>query len=276
MPNAFPESDLAFSPDEKYVVCGTSTKEKGGRGELVCYYNNTMNPDWLNNPHSPHTCGQVFLNRADLSVATRLDICEKGVVRVAWHADINQIVATTADNSSRVLYSPELSVRGALLCAHRTARVKGTGIEYNIIKNPNSLKLFKEEPQQKKMKERTDKIKAKIPQKPLDGEGMGGRAAEHGHTITQHWIRKLIHKQPNVRDVDPREALLAMDAEAKKDPMWFGPAYSQTQPQPIFHVPTEEDIKEDQRVAKVSDERRQGNTAYAKLANLNAAKPGKA
>jgi hypothetical protein len=36
------------------------------------------------------------------------------------------------------------------------------------------------------------------------------------------------------RDMDPREALLALASEAKADPMWVNPAYSKTQPREVF------------------------------------------
>jgi len=226
-------------------VLGTSSNDRDGRGELV------------------------ILNRADLSVAKRIDICERGVIRTAWHAGINQILATTANGDTKALYDPELSNRGALLCAHRKARVNNLLPDYQIIKNPNALRSMRDTSEHDKKMARAEKRKSRIPQRPLAGEGAGGRVAEHGHTITQHYIRQIITKQANVRDVDSREALLAMDEEAKKDPMFFGHAYKDTQPTPIYHNPTEEEMKEEARVSKVANERRQGNTAYSKLKTLN-------
>jgi WD repeat-containing protein 70 len=49
----------------------------------------------------------------------------------------------------------------------------------------------------------------------------------------------------NSRSEDPREALLKMDEAAKKDPIFLGKAYSQTQPEKQLHQQTFEQEQEE-------------------------------
>ncbi len=55
---------------------------------------------------------------------------------------------------------------------------------------------------------------------------------------------------------DPREALLKWDDKAKSDPMFFGKAYGESQPDAIFKESTAEDLANDEKLRKVSEVRK--------------------
>jgi hypothetical protein len=68
LPSLYPETNAAFSPDEKYVIAGRSAPSRDERG------------------------GLVILNREGLDIEQTVS-CEPGVgvVRVLWHPKINQV-----------------------------------------------------------------------------------------------------------------------------------------------------------------------------------------
>jgi hypothetical protein len=71
LPSLYPETNAAFSPDERYVVCGRSASSKEDHGALV------------------------ILSRNTLEQAAAVE-CEPGVsvVRVVWHSKINQVCSS--------------------------------------------------------------------------------------------------------------------------------------------------------------------------------------
>jgi WD repeat-containing protein 70 len=52
-------------------------------------------------------------------------------------------------------------------------------------------------------------------------------------------------KKNSLRDEDPREALLRMDAVAKADPLFTGNAYKDSQPKPVLTTMTFEEEQEE-------------------------------
>lgn len=52
-------------------------------------------------------------------------------------------------------------------------------------------------------------------------------------------------KKNSLRDEDPREALLRVDAVAKADPLFTGNAYKDTQPKPLLTSMTFEEEQEE-------------------------------
>jgi WD repeat-containing protein 70 len=64
--NFFPKTQVSLSPDEKYVLTGTSAKEKQGHGFLMIYST------------------QTFERIAQLAISQAM------VIRVIWHEKINQ------------------------------------------------------------------------------------------------------------------------------------------------------------------------------------------
>ncbi len=66
LPNVYPETNIIFSPDEKYILTGIAV-EKGKKGEIV------------------------VLNREGLTEDRRIVVGEGNVVKVVWHSRINQV-----------------------------------------------------------------------------------------------------------------------------------------------------------------------------------------
>eukprot|EP00470_Lotharella_oceanica_P016839 CAMPEP_0170196330 /NCGR_PEP_ID=MMETSP0040_2-20121228/63654_1 /TAXON_ID=641309 /ORGANISM="Lotharella oceanica, Strain CCMP622" /LENGTH=326 /DNA_ID=CAMNT_0010445713 /DNA_START=78 /DNA_END=1055 /DNA_ORIENTATION=- len=236
LPNLYPTSDIAFSPNGKLVICGTSNREEtGGQGSLV------------------------FINRKTGKEVQRIRICQSSVIRVLWNPRLNQIFCACADGSIRVLYDPDMSKNGALLCVKKKAK-KRSAMDFGRfqhIKNPHALPLFAEtqNPKRIRAKKRADPIASKKPLEPIKGEGVGGRIGSHN--LTTH-LMQCIAKQ-TIRNEDPRDALLAYDEKAKKDPMFFGNAYKETQPEQIYAEDQDED--EDEENEKIKKLKKQISSA---------------
>lgn len=68
LPNAYPETNIIFSPDDKTILTGLSVqKDSGIKGEIV------------------------VLNREGLTEKKRIPVSEGSVIKVAWHSRINQV-----------------------------------------------------------------------------------------------------------------------------------------------------------------------------------------
>jgi hypothetical protein len=86
LPSLNPETNLVFSPDDQFVVTGTAGSKAGilagGSEEALA---REMAEKGI-------TGGKlVVLNRADLTVAHKIDVSDASVVKVLWHPRINQV-----------------------------------------------------------------------------------------------------------------------------------------------------------------------------------------
>jgi WD40 repeat protein len=88
IPTFYEESNAIFSPNERYIVAGTSSNSKGG--SIRVFDRKTLEPV--------------------TSIAT-----EAGVLKVNWTPKLNQIFAGCSDGSVQVFYDPERSRGGILL-----------------------------------------------------------------------------------------------------------------------------------------------------------------
>ena len=107
---------------------------------------------------------------------------------------------------------------------------------------PNALPLFKVESSlDKKMREKSDPLRSKVPAKQLD-KGPGQKPN------MSFFFTKFVTdgvKINNSRAEDPREALLKMDEKAKSDPIFFGRAYESSNPKNVLHTQTFEEEQEE-------------------------------
>lgn len=214
--NRYPMTDCNFSPDDSYVFTGLSLDKNDKVGKLL------------------------FLHKTTFDVAYELDVGDSDVVRSMWHPKLNQVLASTRSGVVKVYYSPKMSERGAKLCVVKTKRkVKQAEMicEQQII-TPHALPMFRvDRPRSTKKqleKDRKDPLKSKRPDLPVTGPGQGGRIASAGNTLSSFIVRNLGLKKKIDDTLDPREAILKFAKDAEENPYWVTPAYSKTQPKPIF------------------------------------------
>ncbi|KAG8091848.1 hypothetical protein GUJ93_ZPchr0012g19618 [Zizania palustris] len=220
LPNHYAETNVAFSPDEKLIFTGTSIEKDGENGGLLC-----------------------FFDRRKLELVSRVGISPQySVIRCLWHPRINQVFATVGDKKeggTHILYDPSISQRGAIVCVGRAPRKKSVD-DYEaqpLIHNPHALPLFRDQPSRKRQREKMlkDPLKSHKPEAPVNGPGFGGRVGTtKGSLLTQYLMKEGGLIKETWMDEDPREAILKYADAAEKDPKFIAPAYSQTQPKPVF------------------------------------------
>ncbi|KAG2537678.1 WD repeat-containing protein 70-like [Panicum virgatum] len=220
LPNHYAETNAAFSPDEQLIVTGTSIEKDGDNGGLLC-----------------------FFDRKKLELVSKVGISPHySVIRCLWHPRINQVFATVGDKKeggSHILYDPSISQRGALVCVGRAPRKKSVDdFEVQpVIHNPHALPLFRDQPSRKRQREKIlkDPLKSHKPEAPVNGPGYGGRVGtSKGSLLTLYLLKEGGLIKETWMDEDPREAILKYADAAEKDPKFIAPAYSQTQPKPVF------------------------------------------
>ncbi|OZJ05475.1 hypothetical protein BZG36_01609 [Bifiguratus adelaidae] len=213
-----PEANVIFSPDERLIVTGTAAKKGEGFGQLVMMERNT------------------------LETVRSINVTKSSVVRVLWHAKINQIITGNGDGSMSIYYDPELSNKGAMLCITKPTKrrhIDDFEIDRPIL-TPHALPMFRDD-QPKSMKRKREKTRldpksTKRPNLPVGGPGRGGRL---GSSEQQQVLKGLM--MDTTRGEDPREALLKYAKVAEEDPMWVNNVYKKTQPKPVFAEVREDD-----------------------------------
>ncbi|CAD6340684.1 unnamed protein product [Miscanthus lutarioriparius] len=220
LPNHYAETNAAFSSDEQLIFTGTSIEKDGDNGGLLC-----------------------FFDRKKLELVSRVGISPQySVIRCLWHPRINQVFATVGDKKeggTHILYDPSISQRGALVCVGRAPRKKSVDdFEVQpVIHNPHALPLFRDQPSRKRQREKIlkDPLKSHKPEAPVNGPGYGGRVGTtKGSLLTQYLLKEGGLIKETWMNEDPREAILKYADAAEKDPKFIAPAYSQTQPKPVF------------------------------------------
>lgn len=226
--NRYPMTNCMFSPNDKYIVTGTSTKSANDTGKLV------------------------ILDRDSLEKLHELTVADSSAVRTLWHPKLNQIFVTTGSGEIKVFYDPEKSQRGITQCALKAVKRKAGGAFFasSQIMNPHALPIFKQERTRnlgsQRAKDRRDPVKSHRPELPLTGNtGMGGRIAQHGATLSSFIVKNIALQKVSLEKEDPRQALLKHAKEASENPYWVSPAYNNTQPKPIW-APIKDDKKDDE------------------------------
>ena len=214
--NLYEETECIFAPDDQSVLTGVSVKKGSNRaGSLFVGDSLTLSP---------------------LTEPIQL-VPDSSAVSLGWHVDLEQIFVGNSNGSVTVLYDPEKSRRGILLPLAKApaseAKDVVVALSSDAIHNPNALPLFRSTAprslKRQRVKSRKDPIASHLPERPLEGPGMGGRL---GSSVTQAIMKTVI--KDTRRDEDPREALLKYAAIAEQDPIFVAPAYRMTQPKTIF------------------------------------------
>ncbi|XP_041937033.1 WD repeat-containing protein 70 [Alosa sapidissima] len=210
----FPMTDCCFSPDDQLLVTGTSVRKGEGNGKLV------------------------FFDRGSFQKVYEIEVTNASVVRCLWHPKLNQIMVGTGDGLARVYYDPIKSQRGAKLCVVKSKRKEKQAetLTQDYIITPHALPMFREARQRSTRKQlekdRLDPMKSHKPEPPVSGPGRGGRVAAHGGTLSSYIVKNIALDKTD--DSNPREAILRHAKEAEENPYWVAPAYTETQPEPLF------------------------------------------
>lgn len=220
-------TDCSFSPDDAMILTGESIKRGQNSGRLHFYNSKTFDK------------------------ITEMDVTDSHVIKAVWHPKLNQIFVGCGNGTVKVYYDNNCSMRGAKLCVVKTRRkVKQVEVvAAQQILTPHALPMFRQEKPKsirKQMeRDRQDPVKSRRPDLPISS-GQGGRVATSGGTLSSYVIRNLGLSKRVEDDQDPREAILRYAKEAEENPYWVSPAYSKTQPAPIFQKSGEGDEEEDQ------------------------------
>lgn len=238
LPNTFRQTNVVFSPDETAILTGTSVERETDdtNGELDAIKKN----------------GHVeVLARNDLRTLRIIELPDdpSSVIKVIWQPRINQLLVATSQGAVHLFYSPTLSTRGALLCVDKKGRnrrnadeledefgLSGPIITPGAIDPQQRGQGFSQLAKKRKMERmRQDPVASRMPDRPLEGRGKGGRI---GAAAQQHMVQGMY--TDHSRNEDPREALLKYADKAEKDRKWTS-AWNETQPEPVFEQGDEHD-----------------------------------
>ena len=226
VPNGSDQTNVSFSPDGRHILTGSASVPGG--------------PDAPDTLHS--SWGQVvMLERDSLSISLIHPVSRSSVIRTQWHPRLNQLFATTREGIAYVYFDRAVSRLGAILPLGKKARARKNLFahisEDNLLAD---MPIFTEEDEQQPKKRHINRLRqdpkaTRIPERPLHGQGRGGRI---GRSQMQPLMLEMW--ESDLRAEDPREALLKYADKAEKDPKWTS-VYAKTQPKPVFDKHTEED-----------------------------------
>ena len=234
LPCMYSMTRCCFSPDQQLILtCVSSNKEgKGG--------------------------GLAFFEKSSLE-RVRFVPYPKSVVCVHWHDKINQIVVGMGDRhggDAKMLYNPEVSTKGAMLCAERNLKSKDPlGLQAKqVIYNPHALPMYKDTWSNKRYLEEGQGASARPsakahrpdPGESILGRGRGGKLglSEKSLALQQHVIKKV-----NAWE-DPREELLKQPRGGLIGHL-YNRAYAKTQPVRILAEEEEPDEGEGTKGRKI-------------------------
>ncbi|CAF1116459.1 unnamed protein product [Adineta steineri] len=230
--NRFSMTDVTFSPDDRFLITGTSTRKKTD-----------------DNIDNAANYGAIyFFNRNNLAQPEgQIQVSDNAsVIKTVWHSKLNQIMCTTSNGLVKIFYDTIRSKQGALIFANREERQKKANdffINMNII-NPHALPLYRQDRIRNlsviRMKNREDPVKSKRPDLPISGAGSGGRIGVHGGTLSSYIVKNIALQKPPAQKEDSRAVLLSYQEKCEAEPFWVTPAYNQNQPKPIFQASTQD------------------------------------
>ena len=120
------KTNIAFSPDERMILTGTSVRKGFGNGHLMGF-------DMIT---GDNVC--------------KLAIGPESVIAVNWHPRINQIIVGSADSQVRILYDPKLSERGITTSLTKLEKRKAID-ETHVYQRPILTPAIYEDEREKEM-----------------------------------------------------------------------------------------------------------------------------
>ena len=227
--NLYESTNILLTPDEKYVVTGTSINKDTPTGYI-----------------------KIF-NSSNLSFVKQVDMGPSSVVRLNWHSRINQIFAGMSDGKVSVLYNPSSSCSGILEPLGREVKKRAVDdIEYNTghieVDPDEDPAQFPEEYERDPKEEMLiDELKNYVDPRDLRKPELPGRRVKITSTMSSSLKNGAIARSINE---DPRDAILKYAEEAAENPYWVAPAYKKTQPVPVFNSSVYDNDEEAKREAR--------------------------
>lgn len=206
----YSSSNCSFSPDDKYILTGTS-HTRSVNGELLF----------------------LDLNKDNLPTAHSIEVPDASVIRVEWQPKINHIGYSCSNGLLNVLYDDKRSLGGLLAMRDADGNPTGTkrkryvsqAVESQAVKRiitPHSLPLFRDDPSAKSFaKIRQDPRRSYKPEIPVSDS----RIKPAGSTLSSY-IARNIAKPADDNGLDIRERILRHAGEAERDPIWIKPQSS--------------------------------------------------
>lgn len=169
-----------------------------------------------------------------------------------WHPQLNQLLLGGASGALSILYSPEFSVRGAILAVARAPRKRhiddfdSTSLDPNnpyanisedAIILPNALLPTGGSASASSGRNAKNRGNTKMPQMPPQTP-WGKNDPDLRH------VREQFGDLVGMRDEDPREALLKYAEVAEREPM-FTSAWKETQPKTIYAAVSDDEEEDD-------------------------------
>ena len=157
LPNIYGMAGCDFSPDGELLIAGTSVKKGDGAAQIV------------------------VVSTSTLQRVSEIDVDGASVVALSWHPRLNQILVGSADGGVYVMYDPEVSQKGAMLCANKAPPKRATHVYTGgamQIMTPHALPMFKDEQldhRKRRREDRRDPLRSQKPELVKTGPGTGGR-----------------------------------------------------------------------------------------------------
>eukprot|EP00818_Percolomonas_sp_WS_P009320 CAMPEP_0117440646 /NCGR_PEP_ID=MMETSP0759-20121206/3205_1 /TAXON_ID=63605 /ORGANISM="Percolomonas cosmopolitus, Strain WS" /LENGTH=600 /DNA_ID=CAMNT_0005232433 /DNA_START=155 /DNA_END=1957 /DNA_ORIENTATION=- len=253
LPCNYEETDVIFSPNDQFIVSGTSGSVEDStesNGNLVLVDKNSM---------------QIVHNAP-------LDDAHGGLIRMCWPQNVNQLFVTTSAGELIGYYDEDMgSTKGILKPlskGYKKKALKGHS-HTEVILNP--LQMESEMSQKLREKRKEDRQFAPKAER-RSGPGFGGQlgTSQIGSTLKKLGVGI---SQEELRE-NPRDAILKYAKEAEENPRYVTQAYKDTQPKAILDYESayrehDEQLKKDQMRAREAEARARFNTPPTKKRRFN-------
>ncbi|CAM9185881.1 unnamed protein product, partial [Phaeothamnion confervicola] len=205
-------SNVSFGPDGRTLVAGCNVNPRSEEAGTLRFFE----------LYTSETTPVAHIGIAGVGV---------GVIRVVWHHKLKQVFATTTAGSTKILYDPAVSSKGAMMTAARHHRAAssadaafgfGAGISAansGAIRNPGALPMYAQDHQSKRRREekdRKDPKRSKKPDVPIDKGGFQGRVSS-SFNFTQYVSREKLVPKTNIRSQVTCNATSAVQSEGDDD-----------------------------------------------------------
>jgi len=219
LPNIYGMAGCDFSPDGELLIAGTSVKKGDGAAQIV------------------------VVSTSTLQRVSEIDVDGASVVALSWHPRLNQILVGSADGGVYVMYDPEVSQKGAMLCANKAPPKRATHVYTGgamQIMTPHALPMFKDEQldhRKRRREDRRDPLRSQKPELVKTGPGTGGRLSVGYQQALLASLPGGVSGLAGTKDKieafkveDAREEILKYAKLAEEDPHFVTPAYAVNQP----------------------------------------------